>query len=85
MENLGYFVYVIKSKSTDKFYTGLTSDIDRRVKEHNQHLSNVKVTKDFNDYELFFCSWFKTRTEARIVEKYLKSGSGREFRDNLVK
>jgi len=63
--NSGYFVYVIKSFSTEKIYTGLTSDIDRRLKEHNQHLSNVKATQNNN-------------------EKYLKSGSGREFRDNLV-
>jgi len=82
--NSGYFVYVIKSFSTEKIYTGLTSDIDRRLKEHNQHLSNVKATQNNNDYEIIFCSWFENRGEARLVEKYLKSGSGREFRDNLV-
>ncbi len=58
----------------------MTSNINRRIDEHNSHLPNVLYTKNPTDFELIFCSWFETRDEARIVEKYLKGGSGREFR-----
>jgi len=81
----GFFVYIVFSPSFDRCYTGMTSDIDRRFKEHNKHLPNVQYTKNPTDFQLIFCSWFQTRVEARIVEKYLKGGSGREFRENRLK
>jgi len=81
----GFYVYIVRSVSTGKYYTGMTSNIDRRVKEHNQHLSNVMTTRNNNDYSIIFCSWFDNRDIARSVEKYLKSGAGREFRANRLK
>jgi|GEM_PF-5739712 hypothetical protein len=44
-----------------------------------------KYYTGLSDYKLIFCSWFESRIIAREIEKYLKSGCGREFRDNLVK
>lgn len=81
----GVYVYIVYSKSSDRYYTGMTVDIDRRVEEHNRHLSSVLYTKSPTDFILVFCSWFETREEARMVEKYLKGGSGREFRQNRLK
>ena len=83
--NVSYYVYIIRSKSTGKFYTGLTSDIKRRFKEHNRRLSNTLSTKYISDFELVFCQITKTRNGARRLEKYLKSGSGREIRKEIVK
>ncbi len=62
----------------------MTSNIDRRLDQRNQHLSNVRYTKKPTDFELIFCAWFPTRDEARMIEKYLKGGSGRDFRQNLL-
>jgi len=80
-----YFVYIIHSKSKNIYYTGLTSNIDRRIKEHNQHLSNTLTTKNVTDFELVFCQITRNRVEARKLEKFLKSGYGREIRDEIVK
>jgi len=80
-----YFVYIIYSKSKNIYYTGLTSNIDRRIKEHNQHLSNTLTTKNVTDFELVFCQITRNRVEARKLEKFLKSGYGREIRDEIVK
>lgn len=79
-----YFVYIIQSAATKKFYTGLTNDINRRIKEHNSHESNTITTKFLNDYVLIFCQIVDTRIEARKLEKYLKSGAGREIRKEIV-
>jgi len=80
-----YYVYIIRSKSTGKFYTGLTNDIIRRVAEHNGHYSSTKTTKKIADFELLFVQVCQNRDLARKLEKYLKSGFGREIRGEIVK
>ena len=80
-----YFVYIIRSIGTKRYYTGITSDINRRLKQHNQKLCNTHFTKNLTDFELVFCQIVDTRLEARALEKFLKSGYGREFRDEVVK
>ena len=79
-----YYVYIIRSKSTKKYYTGITSSIHRRLEEHNQRLSNTRTTKYHSDYELLFCQEVENRNEARGLEKYLKSGTGREIRNEII-
>lgn len=79
-----YYVYIIRSKSTGKFYTGCTVSIDKRLLEHNGHYSNTVTTKVLNDYILVFCQIAESRKEARVLEKYLKSGIGREIRNEIM-
>ena len=79
-----YFVYVIRSSSTDKMYTGISNDIDRRVSEHNKKLANTRITKNLTDFNLIFLTLVENRKIAREIEIYLKSGSGREFRNSLL-
>ena len=31
-----YYVYVLQSKKDDKFYTGFTADLGRRIDEYNK-------------------------------------------------
>lgn len=62
----------------------MTIDIDRRLKEHNSKLSNTLTTRGITDFDIIFCTFVKDRATARLIEKYLKSGSGREFRNSLV-
>jgi predicted GIY-YIG superfamily endonuclease len=62
----------------------MTMDVDRRLTEHNQKLSNTHSTKKLTDYELVFCQIANNRSFARKLEKLLKSGWGREFRKEIV-
>ena len=72
-----YFVYVLKSEQHYRFYVGMTENIDRRFKEHNS--GKTKSTKGYRPWIFFFSEEFDTRIEARQREKYLKSGTGKEF------
>ncbi len=72
-----YFVYVLRSESYNRFYIGMTGDIERRIKEHNS--GKTKSTKGYRPWKLFFYEKYPSRKEAREREKYLKSGVGREF------
>ncbi len=34
-----FYVYILKSEKDNKFYTGYTSDLKRRIDEHNSGIS----------------------------------------------
>ena len=72
-----YYVYVLKSQKLDKFYTGMTKDLVRRLKEHNS--GKTKSNKAFIPWDIIYTEEFDSEEEALKREKYLKSGSGREF------
>ena len=71
-----FYVYVLKSLKNGLFYKGMTDNIERRFKEHCN--GNSKTTKGYLPLELVFVQICDTRIEARKLEKYLKSGYGRE-------
>jgi putative endonuclease len=72
-----FFVYVIKSKVDNRFYVGLTENVERRLKEHNG--GKTRSTKPYVPWELCFFETFNTRSEARSREVYFKSGVGKEY------
>ena len=76
-----FYVYVLYSKNFTRHYTGMAIDVLKRLKQHN--LMQNKSTKAYVPWKLIYTEEFKTRKEARIREKYLKSGVGREFISSL--
>ena len=80
-----YFVYIIRSKSKGIFYTGMTNNIERRLRQHNGRHSITLRTSRFSDFELVSCQNVDNISEARKLEKFLKLGYGREIRDEIVK
>jgi len=77
-----YFAYVIKSQKDGRLYKGMSSDLDRRINEHN--MGNNKSTKSYCPWILVYSEQFGTRKEASNREKYLKSGIGREYLKNIL-
>ena len=76
-----YYVYVLESKKYKKSYVGQTSNIRKRIEEHNngQHA----YTKRFVPWAVFAIEEFRTRKETLKREKYLKSASGRRYLKEL--
>jgi putative endonuclease len=66
-----YYVYVIQCSVSGKRYTGFTSDLTRRLKEHNSGKS--KFTAGFGPWTIIYHENINTRDDARKKEKYLKS------------
>ena len=81
-KKMEYFVYAIKSGIDGRIYVGITQNIERRLKEHNN--GNTKSTKAYRPWELLFKSKFDNRLRARKEEKKLKSGYGKEYLKSLV-
>ncbi len=76
-----FFVYAINSLTRNYIYVGLTNNFDRRFIEHNS--GNNKTTNPYRPFEPILIEVFPTRLEARTREKFLKSGSGKEFLKTL--
>jgi putative endonuclease len=77
-----YSVYVLRSKTTGRFYTGSTSELARRVEEHNADVT--RSTKHRGPWELVHEETFPTRSEAMRRERELKTGKGREELKRLL-
>ncbi len=72
-----YHVYAIQSINRNYIYVGLTDNLERRLSQHN--LGYNRTTKPYAPFTLIWSEIFETRPEARVREKYLKSGVGKEF------
>jgi len=75
------YVYVIKSKKKNYRYTGITNNVDRRLKQHNGGYGIS--TKSFAPFDLVLEEGYPNYKDARAREKFLKSGAGRKFLDSL--
>ena len=79
-----FYVYILKSLRDGKFYTGCTNNLDRRLKEHNIGKSSTPSTVGRGPFKLVYSEVVQTRINARIREKFWKSGQGRELRSKMV-
>jgi putative endonuclease len=77
-----YYTYVIYSLQRAYIYVGITNNVERRFFEH-QNGSN-KTTKPYRPYKILLVERFDSRAAAREREKYLKSGTGKEFLKRLL-
>jgi putative endonuclease len=76
-----HYVYILKC-SDGSFYTGCTSNLKSRLERHNNGM--VHYTKDKLPIEIINYTAFKEKHKAFEFEKYLKSGSGRAFRNRRL-
>ncbi|MFA6390235.1 MAG: GIY-YIG nuclease family protein [Patescibacteria group bacterium] len=69
-----FFVYIIKSVKTGKFYTGVTEDLVKRLENHNK--GGTKSSKPFRPWKIVYKESFIDKNEAYRREFYLKSPKG---------
>jgi len=70
------FVYVLRSLTTGRFYTGATANLEVRLEQHNSDLS--LSTKNRGPWIVVHQEAFPTLAEALRREKVLKTGKGRD-------
>lgn len=66
-----YYVYMIVC-ADNTLYTGVTTDLERRVLEHNTSLKGAKYTRSRRPVQLVYFKKFKTRSAAQIAEAKMK-------------
>jgi putative endonuclease len=73
MKKQGY-VYMMMNKGNSVIYTGVTSDLIKRVYEHREKMFDG-FTKKYNAGKLVYYEVFSNITEAITREKQIKAGS----------
>ena len=73
-----HYVYMLQSiTQPDRFYVGLTENLEVRLKAHNA--GKVPHTSKFPPWRIETAIAFSDKTKAVAFEKYLKTQSGRAF------
>lgn len=78
-----YYVYVLRSLKDGNFYIGYTSDLQRRMEEHQEGMS--LSTKNRRPLELVYFEASRNRSDAMHREVYLKTTYGHRYLKNRLK
>ena len=78
-----YYTYLLKSLKSNKWYTGYTSDLRERFSQHQNNKSTY--TKGRGPFKLIYYEACLSESDAKIREKYLKTGMGRRYLKNRLK
>ena len=72
------FVYILRTiKTPPRYYVGVTADIEHRLESHNAGLSPHAA--EHRPWRKLVVIEFDEEHPALQFERYLKTGSGREF------
>ena len=80
MKDRQYCVYIMTNPTKTVLYTGVTSDLKRRVYEHREKLAEG-FTKRYNAVRLVYYEVLSDPENAIAREKQIKAGSRKRKRD----
>lgn len=69
-----YYVYILYSLKDKKFYKGFTTDLNRRLKEHNSGKNTSTAYRQ--PLKLVHYEAYLVKKDAEFREKYLKTSMG---------
>lgn len=70
-----WYVYMLKN-ARGYLYTGVTTDIERRLREHNGEIvGGARYTRANRPYELVYTETCASRSEAQVRESAIKKMS----------
>ncbi|MDM5271799.1 GIY-YIG nuclease family protein [Sulfurovum sp. zt1-1] len=80
---MSYFVYILQC-ADDTLYTGIATDISRRLKEHNSSEKGAKYTKSRRPVALVYSEAFPDRSSASRREYEIKKKMSRAEKLSLI-
>jgi len=79
-----YFIYILQC-ADNTLYTGITTNLNRRLKEHNNSKLGAKYTKIRRPVKLVYSQQFTDRSEASKEESRIKKLSRQQKINLLIK
>ncbi|MCX6810677.1 MAG: GIY-YIG nuclease family protein [Candidatus Berkelbacteria bacterium] len=80
-----YYVYIIENIIDKSWYIGFSTDVDRRLLEHNTKSGGKFTRQKSGQWRLIYTEGYQNKMDALGREKFLKSGSGRRFIRKQIK
>ena len=80
-----WIVYGLYNAEEKKIYIGQTTNIEKRLVEHNQKRGNHFTAKTKGQWRIIYTERCLSQSEALKREKQLKSYRGREFVKKFIK
>jgi putative endonuclease len=77
-----FYVYILQSEATKRYYIGQTQDLKIRLAYHNSNWS--KSLKNRGPWKLVYDEKYATRSEAVRRERQIKSWKDRDMIERLV-
>jgi len=76
-----FYVYILQSQSTGRYYCGHTKDLEQRLRQHNdpEHRPNATIRRFAGPWELVWKEDQKTRNMAMRREKQIKNRGIKRF------
>ncbi len=78
-------VYILYSKSIERFYTGSCFDLLDRLEQHKNKVYEKSFTAKADDWELFFSIDGLAYKQARAIEAHIKKMKKNIYIQNLKK
>ena len=76
-----WYCYLLYSESIDRTYIGITNNLEKRLKQHNQIISGgAKSTKITKDWKYYLTTEIPDKSTALSFEYYWKQTYGLEKR-----
>lgn len=72
------FIYMMTNKNNTTIYTGVTSDLPNRVRQHKEKYFGYSFTSRYNLFKLVYWESFQEIGDAIAREKQIKGGSRRK-------
>ncbi|PWN70515.1 GIY-YIG nuclease family protein [Chryseobacterium phosphatilyticum] len=69
------FIYIMTNKNHTTLYTGVTSNLPKRVQQHKESHFPKSFTSRYNLYKLIYWEAFQEIGDAIAREKQIKAGS----------
>ncbi|AZA84867.1 hypothetical protein C1637_18985 [Chryseobacterium lactis] len=77
------FIYIMTNKNHTTLYTGVTSNLPKRVQQHKESYFSQSFTSRYNLHKLVYWEAFQEIGDAIGREKQIKAGS-RQKKLNLI-
>lgn len=71
----GGYVYILTNKNNTVLYTGVTSNLLKRLEEHREGIHSNAFTRKYNCNKLVYYEGFNRIEDAIAREKQIKGGS----------
>ena len=80
----GGYIYILTNKNNTVLYTGVTSDLSNRLRQHRTGHFKNSFTSRYNVTKLVYYEEFPTIEDAIAREKQIKAGSRQKKIDLIV-